>query len=118
MTKLAPALLSLALFAPLAAQAQHHGHHGHHGHAAPATTASADSAKGVAEGTVRRVDAARGTVSIAHGPIPHMNMAPMTMSFNAAEGVDLSTLKTGDKIRFEASDQGGKLMLHGFEAAN
>ncbi len=113
MTKLA--LLALALFAPLAAQAQHHGHHGH---AAPAATASADSAKGMAEGTVRRVDAARGTVSIAHGPIAHMNMPPMTMNFNAAEGVDLSTLKTGDKIRFEASDQGGKLMLHGFEAAN
>ena len=115
MTKLAPALLAFALFAPLAAQAQHHGHHGH---AAPAATASADSAKGVAEGTVRRVDAARGTGSIAPGPIPHMNMAPMTMSFNAAEGVDLSALKAGDKIRFEASDQGGKLMLHGFEAAN
>lgn len=110
MPRFAPALFSLALLAPFAAQAQHHGHGGH---GAPA----AEQAGGLAEGTVRRVDAAAGTVSIAHGPIPQLGMEPMTMRFQAAPGVDVSTLKAGDKIRFEAGAQGEQLILLRVETA-
>ncbi|THF61140.1 copper-binding protein [Pseudothauera nasutitermitis] len=111
MQRFAPALLSLALLVPLAAHAQHHGHGGH-------GTPAAEQADSLAEGTVRRVDAAAGAVSIAHGPIPQLGMGPMTMRFQAAPGVDVSTLKAGDKIRFEAGAQGEQLILQGFELAN
>lgn len=91
----------------------------HHGHDVHQTASSAHGATTEAmtmtEGTVRRVNADQGTVSIAHGPIAHLNMPPMTMTFNAADDVDLSALKPGDKVRFEPTNDGGRLTIHQIE---
>jgi len=89
--------------------AQHHGRDAHQ--AAPSTA----EAVTMTEGTVRRVNADQGTVSIAHGPIAHLNMPPMTMTFNAADDVDLSAVKPGDKVRFEPANDGGRLTIHQIE---
>lgn len=93
--------------------AQHHGHDAHQ--AAPSAQGATAEAVTMTEGMVRRVNADQGTVSIAHGPIAHLNMPPMTMTFNAADGVDLSAIKPGDKVRFEPANDGGRLTIHQIE---
>jgi Cu/Ag efflux protein CusF len=53
-----------------------------------------------ASGTVSKVDAAKGTVTIAHGPVESMKWPSMTMTFKAKEKAMVSKLKEGDKIDF------------------
>lgn len=55
-----------------------------------------------AEGEIRRIDAANRKITLRHGPIKNLDMPPMTMVFQLAEGVDVSALKVGDKVSFTA----------------
>jgi Cu/Ag efflux protein CusF len=61
------------------------------------------------EGTVKKVNPATGSVTIAHGPIVNLNMDAMTMSFAVPDKAQLAKLKAGDKVRFQASEVGGTL---------
>ena len=76
---------------------------------APAVTApAADSpaaATGSATGVVESVDAAAKTVTIAHEAVESLQWPAMTMTFQAP-GVDLSTIKAGDKVSFEVTAVG------------
>ena len=67
----------------------------------PAKSASAATAAPVmTEGVVQSVDAAKGVVTLKHGEIANMNMAPMTMGFDVADKKMLSHVKVGDKVKF------------------
>ena len=95
--------------APLAfAQADHDAHHG--GASAPAEA----NAK-LAEGTVKKIDKSAGKLTIAHGPLEGLGMPPMTMAFHAAEPGLLEQVKVGDKIRFHAVDEQGRLVVTAIE---
>ena len=59
-----------------------------------------------AVGTVKSVDADKGTVSIQHGPVPSMNWPAMTMSFKTKDKKGLQALKPGQKIEFDFVEQG------------
>jgi len=65
----------------------------------------------MAEGVVRKVDKDAGKLTIKHGPIPSMDMPPMTMVFQAADASLLDKVKVGDKVRFVATNPGGKLTV-------
>jgi Cu(I)/Ag(I) efflux system periplasmic protein CusF len=98
---------------------------GHHGHGAPkaptaATSAAATNAAASAayEGTVRRLDAAGQTVTIAHGPMEGLGMSAMTMVFVVADSVTLDGISAGDKIRFAADQIDGTLIVTAIEPAN
>jgi Cu(I)/Ag(I) efflux system protein CusF len=96
--------LALAAASPgVAAQAAG----GHAGHGAAPAAASAEWA----EAEVRRIDAANGRVTLRHGPIRSLDMPPMTMVFQARDPAQLSGLKNGDRIRFQAVSEGGKYLL-------
>lgn len=58
-----------------------------------------------AEGTIKVVDAARHTVTIAHGPVLVLRWPPMTMSFSAT-AKQLAGLKAGDRVAFEFRTEG------------
>lgn len=58
-----------------------------------------------ASGEVTAVDAATGKVTIAHGPVAALNWPEMTMSFRV-EGVDLTTIRPGDRVEFEFRSEG------------
>lgn len=45
--------------------------------------------------------AADGTLNITHEPIPSLGWPAMTMDFNAADAIDLSSFGVGDRIHFE-----------------
>lgn len=86
-----------------------------HAHHSPQSTQAAASppVSGAhhSAGVVRRVNAATGTVTIAHGPLTHLDMPPMTMGFQVAGNASLDGLSTGDKVRFVAGKEGSRLVV-------
>ncbi|TFZ05103.1 copper-binding protein [Ramlibacter rhizophilus] len=77
--------------------------------------ASAPAEADWTEGEVRRVDAAAGKLTLRHGPIRHLDMPGMTMVFRAAEPQLLDGLKTGDKVRFKATESQGQYTVTALE---
>lgn len=68
------------------------------------------------EGEVRKVDVELGKVTIKHADITNLAMPAMTMVFTAADKALLSEVKAGDKIRFTAANENGKLLVTAIEA--
>jgi Cu(I)/Ag(I) efflux system protein CusF len=64
-------------------------------------------AQGLADGEVRKLDKKAGTITIKHGPIPAIDMPPMTMMFEVANPALLDRVKPGDKIKFQAEMRPG-----------
>jgi hypothetical protein len=73
------------------------------GNKAKAAAANAE----LTEGEVRNVDWQNRKVTLRHGAIRNLDMAPMTMVFQVSDPAMLDPLKVGDKVRFAASAEGG-----------
>lgn len=65
----------------------------------------------LADGTIKKVDAAQKKITIKHGPLKDLEMPAMTMVFAAGDAVDLSKLKAGQKVKFVASRVNGRLTV-------
>ena len=62
------------------------------------------SAGSLATGEVREVDLEDGTITLGHGKIASLGMAPMSsMLFKASDSKLLANLKPGDKVTFRAA---------------
>jgi Cu/Ag efflux protein CusF len=59
-----------------------------------------------ATGTVTAMDTAKRKVTLDHGPIADINWPAMKMEFSVAPSVDLSQVKTGDRVQFTLSGSG------------
>jgi Cu(I)/Ag(I) efflux system periplasmic protein CusF len=59
-----------------------------------------------ASGKVTKVDPAKGTVTIAHGPVASINWPSMTMAFKARDKAMLDKVKPGDNIEFSFTSSG------------
>ena len=59
-----------------------------------------------ATGTIIAVNTANRKVTLDHAPIPDINWPAMKMEFSVAPGVDLSKVKTGDRVQFTLSGYG------------
>lgn len=59
------------------------------------------------KGTVKSVDAGKGTVSLSHEPIQSMNWSAMTMTFKAKDKAMIEKVKPGAKVEF-SFEQSGK----------
>ena len=70
--------------------------------AIPAGATSHQSTVAFTEAEVRKVDRAAGKVTLRHGPIANLQMAPMTMVFHVEDRTMLDKVKSGDKVRFKA----------------
>ena len=66
--------------------------------------AAAKTASGT--GTVVALNAAGKKITFDHGPMPEINWPAMKMEFPVASSVDLSKVKTGDKVRFMLTGSG------------
>ena len=62
-------------------------------------------------GTVEKVDAAQGKITIDHGPIKNLDMEAMTMVFRAQDPALLQGLKAGDKVQFTANRVNGQISV-------
>ena len=80
-------------------------------HGDPASAVAANPAASLSEGEIRRLDLESGKLTIRHGEIRNLDMPPMTMVFTAKDKAMLSGLKVGDRIRFGASNEGGKYLV-------
>jgi len=72
-----------------------------------ASAAAAGSVTHRGDGSVEAVDSARGTVTLAHGPIASLKWPAMTMDFRVKDPALMRSLKPGQKIGFEFTDAGG-----------
>lgn len=68
-------------------------------------------ADALADGEVRKVDKDAGKLTIKHGPIPRMDMPPMTMVYRVKEPAMLDAVKPGDKVKFRAEQEGGQYFV-------
>ncbi len=57
-------------------------------------------------GTVQKVDAANGRVTVAHGAISSLRWPPMTMGFAVQDRKLLERLSAGEKIDFDLAQSG------------
>ena len=78
---------------------------------AAASSAAATMAVEPTEGEVRKVDKANGKITLKHGEIKNLGMAPMAMVFEVKDRAMLDKLKAGDKVRFKASYMSGKYIV-------
>lgn len=104
MNKTTPiAALCLVLLTPLGALADD-AHH-------KLATAAAAGNDDMTDGEVRKIDRDAGKVTLKHADIKSLDMPAMTMVFAVKDKAMLEQLKAGDKIRFKAVNNGGKLTL-------
>lgn len=79
-----------------------------------------DTAKGAshkAEGTLKAIDAAAGTVSVSHDPVASLGWPAMTMDFALANPSLVATLKPGSPIAFEFVERKpGEWVIYKLEA--
>jgi len=68
----------------------------------------------MAEGTVKRVDKTKGTVTLAHGSMN--GMPPMTMAYKVKDAAWLDSMQVGQKIRFATDPADGGMTVLRFEA--
>ena len=101
--------IALALLAPLVAAADD----AHHKAAPAAATAATD----MTDGEVRKVDVEGGKVTLKHGEIKNLEMPGMTMVFAVKDKAMLEKLKTGDKVKFKAVNEGGKFTVTEIQSA-
>lgn len=70
------------------------------------------------DGQVTKVDASAGKMTIRHGPIKKFDMDEgMTMVFRVQDPAMLKTVKTGDKIKFDAERVNGQFTVTKIEKA-
>ena len=63
------------------------------------------------EAEVRKVDSAQGKVTLKHGEIKNLDMPPMTMVFAVKDKAMLDGIKPGDKVKFRAANEDGKMTV-------
>ena len=76
-----------------------------------ASTVSAADNLPLADAEVVRVMVERKEILLRHGPIPHLEMGPMSMAFPVKDPAMLRGLKAGDKIRFRAEKEGDEAVI-------
>jgi Cu(I)/Ag(I) efflux system periplasmic protein CusF len=63
------------------------------------------------DGEVRKVDLEQGKVTLRHEEIKDLDMPRMTMVFVVKDKAQLAKLKPGDKVKFRAVNDAGKITV-------
>lgn len=88
------------------------------GLAALSLAAFAQAPLPVVDAEVRKIDTEQQKITLRHGEIANLDMAPMTMVFRVKEPALLQKLKPGDKVRFTADKIDGALTVMTLDPAN
>jgi Cu(I)/Ag(I) efflux system periplasmic protein CusF len=86
-------------------------------HATDGTHQLSTQNSGMADGEVRKLDLDNSKITLKHGVIKSLDMPPMTMVFNIKDKASFEKMKVGDKIKFLAVNENGKMMITKIEAA-
>lgn len=79
-------------------------------------TATSALAAGANDGEVRKIDRSASKVTIRHGPLPSLDMPPMTMVFQVRDKALLERVKPGDKVKFDAIKEAGAYIVTHIES--
>lgn len=109
-------LIAILFFTAPAWAQQAADHSGHHATSAK-TDAKAKAPGALADGEVRKVDREAKKITLRHGPIPSIDMGPMTMAYQVRDPALLDKVKTGDKVKFDAEKTGGNYVITRIEPA-
>ena len=63
-------------------------------------------------GTVTALNAGKRRITLDHAPMPDINWPAMKMEFPVEASVDLSKIKTGDKVQFTLTGSGSNYTVH------
>ena len=63
------------------------------------------------DGEVRKIDKEQKKITLKHAEIKSLDMPSMTMVFVVKDVALLDKLQAGDKVRFKAMNDGGKLTV-------
>lgn len=66
---------------------------------------------------VRKVDKEAGKITLKHGEIKNLEMPAMTMVFSVKDAAMLDKVQAGDKVRFSAVNENGKITVTDIQAA-
>jgi Cu/Ag efflux protein CusF len=78
-----------------------------HGAPAPCCDTGAKITQGYkASGVVKKVDASKGTATIAHGPVKELSWPAMTMAFKVKDKTLLAKLGVDKKVDFVLAQEG------------
>lgn len=72
---------------------------------------AAKRASHAAAGTVQKIDAGKGTVTIAHGAIESLKWPAMTMTFAVQDKKLLENVRAGTAVKFELVQQGSSYVV-------
>ncbi|MEQ1597188.1 MAG: copper-binding protein [Casimicrobium sp.] len=79
---------------------------------APVTqVANSSAATEMSSGEVRKLDKENKKVTLKHGPIKNLDMPSMTMVFQAKDASMLDKLVVGDKVKFNAENLAGSIVV-------
>ena len=65
----------------------------------------------LSQGEVRKIDAGAQKITLRHGPIASIGMPPMTMVFEVQPASLLDGVEAGDKVRFQARQEGNRYIV-------
>ena len=91
-----------------------------HNHATAAAATKGADTKAVqpqSNGEIKKVDKEAGKITIKHGRLANLGMAPMTMVFQVKDPAMLEQVKAGDKVKFAAEKINGALTVTALQGA-
>jgi Cu/Ag efflux protein CusF len=80
--------------------------------------ATAFAGDDMTHGVVRKLNLDDGKITIKHGEIKNLDMPPMSMIFNVKDASIIDALAKGDKVKFVAAEEGGKLFITEIQSDN
>lgn len=80
------------------------------------TETTAGKAADMTYGEVRKIDKEAGKVTLKHDRIENLDMPGMTMVFRVKDKNMLNTIQVGEKIKFKAVNDKGKLTVTDIKA--
>jgi len=69
------------------------------------------------DGEVKKIDKDAGKITLKHGEIKQLDMPAMTMVFTAKDKALLDGVKVGEKVKFMAVNDNGKMVVTDIQAA-
>jgi Cu(I)/Ag(I) efflux system periplasmic protein CusF len=71
----------------------------------------------LSDGEIKKIDKSSGKITLKHGELKNLDMPGMTMVFTAKNLNQLEPLQAGDKVKFKAVSENGKLVVTDIQAA-
>jgi Cu(I)/Ag(I) efflux system protein CusF len=78
---------------------------------AKTTAQTTDNTVNMSDGEVKRIDKDTGKITLKHGEIKNLDMPGMTMVFTAKDKSLLDKVQLGNKVKFHAISDNGKMMV-------